>query len=494
MKQTNRSIVMTGLMIGTFLTAIEGTVISTAIPSIVSDLHGIRIMDWAFSIFMLTSAVTVPLFGKLSDVFGRKRLFTIGTGFFLFGSALCGLSWSMESFITARGIQGIGAGGVMTISTTIIGDIFPIKTRAKMFGMIGMIWGVAGIFGPLVGGFFVDALSWHWIFFINIPFGLTSVFLITTGFKENRRRKKQKIDVAGAASFTISMAALLYGLQRAGESGRWLDAQNLILFTLFITVLALFLYIETRAEDPMIPVSVLWQPIVAITNGLALVASAILMGNDMYMPMWLQGLLGYSATASGFVLTPMSITWMVGSFLCGWLLAHSGVRISGFIGTGLLLAGTFWLELLDPGVNPLLYYLITSLLGLGFGLALTLTTLCVQSAAGHQMRGAATASNQFFRSVGQAIGAAVFGAYFNTSAAERALCHGQDPERVLNGLNAMLHSGGGRDHPSYGQIFQDVLFFSIHHVFVVMTILAIAAVIIAFFLPGQLPDEKDHKV
>ncbi|WKB34680.1 MFS transporter [Terrilactibacillus sp. S3-3] len=171
MDGANKVMVMSGLMIGTFLTAIEGTIVSTAMPKIVSALHGIQMMDWVFAIFLLASAVTVPLFGKLSDLFGRKRIFNVGASFFLVGSVLCGLAQSMEELIVFRGIQGIGAGAVMTVSTTIIGDVFPMEKRAKMFGLIGMIWGIAGIFGPLVGGFFVDQLSWHWIFFINVPFG-----------------------------------------------------------------------------------------------------------------------------------------------------------------------------------------------------------------------------------------------------------------------------------------------------------------------------------
>ncbi|WP_010631250.1 MDR family MFS transporter [Sporolactobacillus vineae] len=495
MGETNKRTVMSGLMIGTFLTAIEGTVISTAMPKIIGDLQGIRIMDWMFSIFMLTSAVTVPLFGKLADVFGRKKVFVWGTSFFLIGSALCGLSWSMTALIVFRGLQGIGAGAVMTLSTTIIGDIYPVETRAKMFGLIGMIWGIAGIFGPLVGGFFVDSLSWHWIFFINIPFGLLSISLIVAGLKEEPSHQDKKLDLTGAGTFTVSMVALLFGLQKAGENGSWSDPSLLILLVVFILFFTAFLISERKAADPLIPFSVLKKPMVVLNNCLALAAAAILIGNDIYLPMWLQGVLGYNATASGFVLTPMSLTWMAGSFLCGRLLARRGVRITGLIGTGFLLAGTFWMVLLDPSSSRSWMYLMTAILGLGFGIALTLTTICVQSSVSFRMRGAATASNQFFRSIGQTIGAAAFGTYFNARAAEKIVQYPSQPGLDLHLLNQLVRPAGGRGLPEHlAGILRHVLAFGIHHVFLVLLVLAGVTAVCALMLPGQIRAEADQKV
>lgn len=494
MEGTDKKTVMSGLMIGTFLTAIEGTVISTAMPKIIGDLQGIRVMDWLFSIFLLTSAVTVPLFGKLADVFGRKKVFVWGTSFFLLGSALCGLSWSMGALIVFRGVQGIGAGAVMTLSTTIIGDIYPVETRAKMFGMIGMIWGIAGIFGPLVGGFFVDSLSWHWIFFINIPFGLLSMVLIVIGLKETPSHVKQKLDLSGAATFTVSMVAFLFGLQKAGESGHWLDSQILALFAIFLLFLFLFLASERKAADPLIPFTVLKQPMVVLNNFLALAAAAILIGNDIYMPMWLQGVLGYSATASGFVLTPMSLTWMCGSFFCGRLLARQGVRRTGLIGTGLLLIGTFWMMMLDPTSDRLLIYVMTAVLGFGFGIALTLTTICVQSSVSFRMRGAATASNQFFRSIGQTVGAAAFGTYFNARSAEKIGAYPSQSGLTLHSLNQLVRPAGGAVLPSHlAGILRQVLDFGIHHVFIVMMVIAVITIVCALSLPGQIEAQKQSE-
>jgi EmrB/QacA subfamily drug resistance transporter len=482
---TNKKLVLVGLMIGTFLTAIEGTVISTAMPKIIGDLQGIRIMDWVFSIFMLTSAVTVPLFGKLADLFGRKRVFTIGTLIFLTGSILCGFAWSMHTLIIFRGIQGIGAGAVMTLSTTIIGDIYPVEQRARMFGMMGMIWGVAGILGPLVGGFFVDTLSWHWIFFINIPFGIVTILLVSLGLNEHWNRERKSIDFAGAGAFAIAMIFMLIALQRVGELG-WNNSWNLTFFILSILLLWVFTFIENHAEDPMIPLSILKSPIVLLTNILALIASAILIGNDIYMPMWLQGLLGYSATASGFVLTPMSLAWMAGSFWCDRLLPKFGLRKSECLGALFILIGTAWMAILDYGSNQYTLYILTAILGLGFGITLTLTTIAAQSAAECGMRGAVTASNQFFRSIGQTIGAAFFGMYFNAQA-KQAIDEEGRGQHTIDQLNQLVHPEGHVQlQTSTLRVLREILTISIHSLFVVFLVLAVIAVGITLLLPKKL--------
>ncbi|MCO7176250.1 MDR family MFS transporter [Sporolactobacillus kofuensis] len=492
-KNTNKTIVIAGLMIGTFLTAIEGTVVSTAMPKIIGDLQGIRIMDWVFSIFMLTSAVTAPLFGKLADLFGRKAIFLIGIILFLLGSVLCGLSWTMQAMIVFRGIQGIGAGAVMTLSTTIIGDIYPVEDRARMFGMIGLIWGIAGILGPLVGGFFVDVLSWHWIFFINLPFGIVTILLVFLGLHEDWHQERKKIDVTGALVFAMAMISLLLALQRIGEHG-WHDSLTMMLIIASFLLLGLFLFIEQRAEDPMVPLTLLKMPIVFLTNLFALVASALLIGNDIYMPMWLQGLLGYSATASGFVLTPMSLAWMAGSFLCGHLLSKLGLRKSEVFGAILLIIGTSLMAMLRVDSNHVIFYLLATILGLGFGITLTLTTIAAQSATDHRMRGVITASNQFFRSIGQTIGAAFFGMYFNTQATH-LIAEKNDDSVTVDQLNALVHpQGHDQLHASLLNVLREVLNACIHNLFVVFFILALITGCIAMLLPKYLPNHSNQNV
>ncbi|RYL90351.1 DHA2 family efflux MFS transporter permease subunit [Sporolactobacillus sp. THM7-4] len=492
MEQTNKKLVMTGLMVGTFLTAIEGTVVSTAMPQIVGDLQGIRIMDWVFSIFLLTSAVTVPIFGRLADLFGRKLIFNCGALFFLIGSVLCGLSQSMTALIIFRGVQGIGAGAVMTLSTTIIGDIYPVESRARMFGMIGMIWGIAGIFGPLAGGFFVDTLSWHWIFFINLPFGMLAILLVSAGLRQEPGRKKEKIDFTGAAAFAISIVALLYGLQKAGEGGSWFEPGMIGFFSVFVIFLGFFFIIERRTNEPMIPLVLFKKPIVVVTNVLAACASAILIGTDIYLPMWLQGLLGFRATAAGLVLAPMSVAWMSGSFLCGRLLTKYGIRVSGLIGSVPIFAGTLWLVVLvrDYGGSPL--FVITAIIGVGFGILLTLTTICVQSAVGFHMRGAATASNQFCRSLGQTVGAAAFGTCFNTQAAKQL--SRQDPGTSIHALNRLIHPASQIQLPEKtAELLKNGLYTGIHQVFILLMGLALITLLLAWFLPKNRPDSYENK-
>ncbi|BBN98797.1 MDR family MFS transporter [Sporolactobacillus terrae] len=481
-QKTNKTTVLIGLMIGTFLTAIEGTIVSTAMPKIVGDLQGIEVMDWVFSIFMLTSAITVPLFGKLADLFGRKKVFTIGTLIFLSGSVLCGFAWSMAALIVFRGIQGVGAGAVMTLSTTIIGDIFPVEKRAKMFGMMGMIWGIAGILGPLVGGFFVDILSWHWIFFINLPFGILTVSLISIGLMEKISHEQKTVDYAGIAVFSAAMGLFLFVLQRIGEYG-WHNLLNIGLLISSFCLMAAFVLVESRVREPVMPLAILQNPIVLMTNILAFLASIVLIGNDIYMPMWLQGLLGYSAMASGFVLTPMSLTWMIGSFLSGHLLTKFGLKIGEAVGALVLMIGTFLLMLLRMDSHPLSYYFITAIVGIGFGITLTLTTIAAQSATDRAMRGAATASNQFFRSVGQTVGAAVFGMYFNTQVGQSIREQGTAAVSA-NQLNQLVHPEGHEQlASSVRNLLREVLFNSIHHVFILFFVLAAVAVTVALLLP-----------
>ncbi|MBM7644115.1 EmrB/QacA subfamily drug resistance transporter [Scopulibacillus daqui] len=496
MEKTNKNIVMAGLMIGTFLTAIEGTVVSTAMPKIVSDLQGIQLMNWVFSIYLLVSAVTTPIFGKLTDLFGRKAIFNIGVILFLIGSTLCGLSQSMGQLIFFRAIQGIGAGAIMPVSTTIIGDIYPPKKRASMLGLISMMWGIAGVAGPLVGGFFVDQVSWHWIFFINIPFGLITMLMISLGLKETMEKEKKSIDYLGAATFAVSIFSLLYALQKAGEDRQWLTPGMISLYVIFAVFLGLFILIERKAEDPIIPLELLRKRVIIIANFIALLVSAILMGANVYIPMWVQGILGYSATNSGFVLTPMSLTWIFGSFLCSRLLITRGATFVSIIGTVIIIISSVWFTMLSVTSSQIQFYLITAIEGIGCGLLITLCTVCVQSSVSWKMRGASTASNMFFRNVGQTVGVAVMGTYFNSivNSSVSSYNHSHNEKLSISQLNELINPQNAvKLTNAIEHSLKEMLVSAIHDIFILVLVLSIIAFIISFFLPRLEPEAEQEK-
>ncbi len=299
--------ITSALLIATFLTAIEATIVSTATPAIVKKLGGIDLISWVVALYLLTSAVTTPIFGKLADLFGRKKVFIVGTSIFLVGSLLCGISQNMGQLILFRAIQGIGAGAVIPITFTIIGDIFTFEQRAKVQGLFSALCGIAGLFGPLVGGFLVDYVSWHWIFFLNLPFGLISMWIIGKYLEGNVGNQERKIDYGGAITFTIGTTAILYLLLAGGSSFQWNSVMTYVLLIITVIFLVVFIRIQIKHPEPIIPIKLLYYREILIANLVSFLASAILIGLTTYIPLWVQSVLLKGATFSGFVLLPMSI-------------------------------------------------------------------------------------------------------------------------------------------------------------------------------------------
>ncbi len=481
--QTKKNIVAISLMMATFLTAIEGTVVSTAMPKIASELQGIERMNWVFSIYLLTSAVTVPIFGKLSDLFGRKIIFNIGTLIFLTGSALCGFSDSMDQLILFRALQGIGAGAIMPVATTIIGDVFPVSERARMLGLISLVWGISGIVGPLVGGFFVDHLTWEWIFFFNIPFGLLAMLMLGLSFRENLEKNKKKIDYLGALTFSIGMIALLYALQLGGETNDWLSPIVVTLFTFFILFTALFIYIESKVVEPMIPLHLFRNRLITVVNGISFFTSAVLIGIMVYLPMWVQGVLGEGATQSGIVLMPTSITWTIGSFLVGKMMIKRGTRSIIGISLCILLIATISLALFNQFSPKMILYVITAILGLGFGIITAFSTVLVQSTVNWSLRGVSTSTIVFFRALGQTVGIAILGTYFNARVSSQ-LSAKQESGDSLDQLNELISPDSAISlSSSTVSSLREVLVSGINHIFILLSVLIIINLIATLFLP-----------
>ncbi|RNB87978.1 DHA2 family efflux MFS transporter permease subunit [Brevibacillus nitrificans] len=452
------------LMIATFLSAIEVTIVSTAMPTIVNKLGGLELISWVYAVYLLTSAVTTPIFGKIADLFGRKKVFLFGCSLFLIGSMLCGLSQSMEQLILFRAIQGIGAGAVVPITFTIIGDIFTFEERARVQGLFASIWGVAGIFGPLVGGFFVDYVSWHWIFYINIPFGLLSIWLISKNLHEKLEKRARKIDYGGAITFTIGTTALLYALLTGGNEYDWNSPTMYLLLIVTVVFLVSFFAIQRRHPEPMIPIKLFHIREVSLPNLISFLASAILIGVTAYLPLWIQGVLKEGAIFSGMILMPMSIGWPIGATVGSRLLVRYGAKPISLLGIFLIVIGTFCLTLITMATPPWMILGMVFILGLGFGFSITIFTIVVQSAVDWSLRGVATSSNSFLRTLGQTLGVAVLGTFLNHQIGSHADSNAQVPPEILAA--------------------------GIHLNFIIVAVLAVVCLAITFWLPKKRPQPE----
>lgn len=467
-----RAKIMMALMLSTFLAAMEGTIVSTAVPRITSDLSGFEQVSWVYAIYMLATAVSAPIYGKLADLFGRKNVMMAGIGIFLAGSTLCGLATSMGQLIVFRALQGLGAGSVMPITMTIIGDLYNDQSsRAKAQGWISAVWGLSGVAGPLVGGFLVDTLTWRYIFFLNLPFGLLSFFMLVLSYKEKLGSKtKRHIDYPGALIFSVGTIALLYALLTGSQNQSWLSPTtvSLIVFSL-VTYLA-FLSVERKSPEPLIPLTLFTNRNVTLINLLTLLVNAIVISLVVYLPIWSQGVLGESATMAGFVLTPMSVCWTLGAVVSGNLLGRLRAEQLITAGTAVLSVASLLLFLLSPQSPGFLIYVAVGLIGLGMGLISPIVMVKIQASVPVDKRGTAVALNTFTGTFSQTFGAAVFGMFFNMVT-------------VASGLSNL---GSSFEHGAavQGQLEQarDVLASGVHAVFTGTLVVAAGSLALALLI------------
>ena len=473
MEYKKRSIVI-ALMVAMFLAAVEGTVVTTAIPTIVKDLNGFELISWVFSAYLLTSAISTPIYGKLSDLYGRKNVLSIGIIIFLLGSCLCGLSQSMYQLIAFRAVQGIGAGAIFTLTYTIIGDIFTIDERPKVQGWLSTVWGIASLAGPFLGGFLIDNISWNWIFFINLPFGIISIILIQKNLIETFDRKKHRIDFQGTLLFSLAIIAFLLG-SLPGEK-----SYIKIAMPVTIAILLLFYYVEKRAEEPIIPFEIFTKTS-NIVNAISFLASGILIGIDVYLPLYIQNVLGFGATISGIAMAPMSIAWLLSSIALTKAIPKYGEKVVIGISTLILLISCAFLSTLSIS-SPLVIVIVYGfIMGFGFGGAFTTLTIVVQESVGYEKRGAATAANTLVRTLGQTIAVSVFGSILNMNIVKyfnNIGVNGIEPNNLYS--KSTLSSG-----VSLEQI-KLALTTGLHKVFTVFIIIALVSLALSFIFDSRL--------
>lgn len=432
MRTTNRPVTTAALALSIFMAALEATVVSTAMPTVISDLGGIQRYAWVFTAYMVASTVTVPVYGKLADLYGRKPVMLFGIALFLVGSIASGLSPSMDALIAFRLLQGLGAGSMQPIALTIIGDLYDLKERARIQGVFGAVWGIAGFIGPLSGGLIVKHLSWHWVFFINVPFGALAALLLISQFHEQVQRKESagSFDVLGSITLTAGVVLLLLGVQM--HENRWLP------LTLAALVLAAFISIERSARQPLFPLRMFTVRSIAISSAAGALFSASMFGATTYVPLFVQGVLGGTPTAAGGMITPMIVAWPVCSTVAGWLLARVGFR--PLIVGGLFLAAAANLGMalfLHSGAQLVVAQVAMGFFGAGLGFAASALLIAVQTSVGWDMRGVATASNMFFRTIGGSLGIGLMGSVLVSRLT-------QDPSIPMSAANALLGPERGR--------------------------------------------------
>lgn len=448
-----RQLITAATLAAMFLAALEATAVATAMPTAVSEFGSLERFSWTFSSYLLASTVSVPLYGKLADLFGRKRVFLIAIGLFLLGSILCGLAGSIGQLIAFRVLQGIGAGGVIPLSITIVGDIYTLEERGRIQGLYSAVWAVSSLAGPAVGGIVTELASWRWVFLFNVPFGLVAAVLVHLYLREPAPPGRARLDIRGTLSLAAGSAALLLALHEGGTNWGWTDGRTLVALLVSTVCTALFLREQRKAPEPTLPLDLFENRVIAVASAGAVAIGTLLFCLTAFVPMFAQGVLGGGPGAAGATLVPLSLAWPLTSTLAGWFLMRTGYRPLLVTGSLLTFVGTLLLARAAHGggrPDVLLAMLVT---GAGLGFMSTPYLVSVQTGVPWRRRGVATSSQQFFRTIGGALAVALFGSVINVrlqavlgpgASAAEALdpeTRGQMDPAVLEGIAAALRDG-----------------------------------------------------
>ncbi len=403
--------VMIGILAGVFLGALDQSVVGTALPRITSELGGLNHLSWVVTAYLLTSTAVTPLWGKISDLYGRRLIFQVSIAIFIVGSLLCGVAQDMFQLIVFRAIQGIGGGGLFALGLAIIGDIIPPRDRGKYGGLFGAVFGVSSIAGPLLGGFFTDGPGWRWIFLINVPIGIVAFYITSVNLKIPRIRREASVDYAGATLIVGAVTALLLYLNWAGEEYGWLAWQGLALVALAIGLSVAFVFTEFRVREPIIPMHLWRGNIFTVGNSYAAVSGVAMFSALIFLPIYFQAVKGWSATESGLALIPAVVGISLSATGSGILMGRSGrYKIYPIIGAAILIGTLLVLSTISPDMSYWLIAILMFLFGFGLGQSFQVINTAVQNSVSIRDMGAATSSVTFFRSLGGAVGTALFGA------------------------------------------------------------------------------------
>ena len=407
--------IIISIMLGVFLAGIDATVVGTAMPTVVADLGGLSLYSWVFSAYMLTTAVSMPVFGKLSDLFGKKKIFYVAVGFFLLGSALSGLSENMVQLVIFRGLQGVGAGGLAAVPFALIGSVFPVHRRGRAYGLISAVWAISSIIGPMLGSLIVLQLSWRWVFYINIPIGITAAVLLSSSYRESVTPRRAPIDWLGAFSLTLTITSLLLVFLQLGEGLAILTLEVAGLSVFFLIWLIVFVLREQRARDPLISVNFFRVRAFSTGNVLGFLAGFCFFGVLAYVPLFVQNIQGGSAADVGLVITPLAIGWSGASIIVGNRLHRTGEKKIVRYGILAMLLGfgmAFFLQYDAP-----VWYVIACMLviGVGMGMQTPALLLIVQNSLSASVIGVATSTHMLIRTMGGAVGVSLMGAVLTGS-------------------------------------------------------------------------------
>jgi EmrB/QacA subfamily drug resistance transporter len=455
-----RRAITAGLLLGMSLAALEATVVGTAMPTVIASLGGLAHYSWVFSAYLLTSTASVPIWGRLSDLYGRRLMYLIAVVLFLAGSVACGASVSMLQLVAARAVQGLGAGGIIPLSMTIIGELYTLAERPRTQALFSGVWGVASVAGPLVGGYITDALSWRWVFYINIPFGILCTAVIASAYPASKVLRSVRVDWLGAALLFLGVSALLVALGGDAPMAPWL--------ILAVAVLGAFVFVESRASEPILPIEVLRYPVMARTLGVVFLVGFSLFGAIAFVPLFVQTVMGGTATEAGQVLTPLFLGWVIMSVISAKATVKVGYRVVSMTGGALIVLGFGGLTLLTSEATRPLLFGACFVMGAGMGLQMLSLLLAVQHGAPRSQLGIATSLNQFSRSIGAAVGVAVMGAILARGVSGLPL-----PGAETTASSAMLLAPAVRLQ----------FFAALHRVFIAGALVSLAGLVGTLFLP-----------